>query len=209
MSDPEIRPHLGLDEIPSSNPLKNLGSGALAVVAAGKQLWKYMKMRDDANLLGADKYFHVLAFGTAAQIMKDGGVPQSLIRSILTNAGFAKEVFDRFQDDWLDDLSANSAGMEAALSGEGDFCELAFNISGSYGLRTWNELLASSSDDGRVWWVDNYGWAQEAFPQHYGPNKIFIQPRYNCRLSPDQRSEAYALGGKTSDTSIVGPLRAG
>ena len=211
MSDPEIRPHLGLDEIPSSNPLKNLGSGALAVVAAGKQLWKYMSLRNSAGLRFSDKYFHVLGFATAAQTMKDGGVPEFLIRSILTNAGMAKEVFDRFQEDWLDDVSANSAAIEAVIDGE-DVCDLAFSIASNYGLRTWDELVAAAAAAGTDpdFWQREYGWALRhgsGFPAIYGPGRLFIQPQYDCRLSPAERAKAYARMGKVPDATMTGPLR--
>ena len=60
---------------------------------------------------------------------------------------------------------------------------------------------------------ESYQWAWDMYPQLYRDDKVFIQPRYNVKLSPEQRRDAWQRweerNGKSKPVwvdKLTGPL---
>lgn len=192
-----------------------------------RQLKAYAALKkDEGRSGGMDKYFHVLAFYTAAQVMRRCGVSDTEIRYLLAGLGFAKEILDIGGSGFdSDDMASNTMGVEAALRGAStvEVTRIAADHAASHGLVTWTEFLKRNENvtrpdsHGFVWNDDGYrevyGWALKEYPKLYGEDKLFIKPRYNGLLTPSQRRAAYSKSspsvgpGPEPRLKIKGPLR--
>ena len=191
-----------------------LGTRAKCSNRAIQQLERYYNMKKDAGRIGGmDKYFHVLAFYTAAKVVRNC-MTDIETRALLTSAGFANELMQKLKGDWKADMVANEIGIDAALRGAGskEVTDLALNYARRHGLPTWGDLLKRNENvpEG-MWnadsWREAYGWALEEHPTVFADDKLFVQPRYHGHLRPGQRRAAYTRQGKTPQTRIKGPLR--
>ena len=167
----------------------------------------YRGAKEDAFLPGADKYFHFLGFFAAASLVDKEGWSEEEVIKTLEKLGREKERFDSAfsrssvarvgyaasMEEWEKDMESNREGINAGLAARKGtdgglkqaYDKLAYTL---------NDLIDNSSkppEEAKKWWVDNYGWAMEKWPKHYGFDKKFIQPRYNCLLSPDDRRFAW------------------
>jgi hypothetical protein len=179
-----------------------------------QQLERYHNMKSDAGGIGGlDKYFHVLAFYTAAKVVRNC-MTDTETRALLTGAGFALELKQRLKGDWKADMVANEIGVDAALRNAStvEVTSLALDYAMAHGLPTWREFLARNENvpEG-VYNADKYrelyGWALEEHPAVFADDKPFVQPRYHGHLRPRQRRAAYMRQGMTPQTRIKGPLR--
>ena len=228
-------PDSSLEEIAGSPTMLPaiLAKYKLSIITAGLQLYRYMKLKDDAGLVGADKYFHFLAFYTAAQVLIKAGASPKITRFILQNIGKIKELKDLVGTGTSEraDIVANNAGIEAAISGD-DPCAGA--LSYAQGLATVGNLkrkaaaankkhaeeIAAAKPEGRASgksgpiksnpfaWFNKYNWIweDEAIAAFYGDDDKFIQPRHNCKLTPGQRQKAWQKHGSSSPSGVLGPL---
>jgi hypothetical protein len=180
-----------------------------------EQLDRYANMKKDSgNHAGLDKYFHILAFYTAAQVMKGCGVPEIEIRWLLAGTGFANEIRQKLTAGWKNDMVANKIGVNAALQGDttDQITKTAFDHAANHGAPTWAELLDRNKDVKDGFWNDEkyrkeYGWALEKYPQFFGDDKPWVQPRYHGLLTPSQRREAYTKISLSPQLKVKGPLR--
>ena len=163
---------------------------------------------------GSDKYFHFLGFSSAARYLGRKGLNDTIIRYILETLSNSKEFLDFLNcltgsdpfsfSEWRDDAATNRAGINAGL-GDGDLCSKAKTIGLQGGMSKTSDAKKSQ------FWRDNYSWAWEEYPDVYTDDSLWIQPRYNCSLTREQREDAWSRhgsSGKPNDMlSSLGPLR--
>lgn len=128
--------------------------------------------------------------------------------------------------EWKGDDEINRAGIRSGLRGD-NCCSAALKYIQLSKMPTVGELRAKSE----VWSAflnRSYGWIFKQKPELYGDDMPFIQPRYHCGLTPEQRAFAYKRrvdlarnapsgsklasdlsGAKPPISGIKGPLRIG
>jgi len=155
------------------------------------------EQKREANVKSFDHYFHFLGFSVSARWLKKQGWNAAAARSFLVDGfslGHTKELFDYLNplgsttlnsEEWAKDMETNSQGVEWGLSGANP-CDGARAYAKRKGHVTVGELLA----DPNRWpgWEDKYGDSVMRFRKFYQDDDIFVQPRYNCRLSKDDKS---------------------
>jgi hypothetical protein len=155
------------------------------------------KQKREANVKSFDHYFHFLGFSVSARWLKKQGWNADAVRSFLVDGfslGHIKELIDYLNplgstalnsEEWAKDMETNSQGVEWGLTGASP-CDGAHAHAKRKGHVTVGELLA----DPNRWpgWEDKYGDSVIRFREFYQDDDIFVQPRYNCRLSKDDKS---------------------
>lgn len=158
----------------------------------------YVKAKETANILDADKYFHFLAFYTVLTEVESDKIKQDLL-----TLGDAKELLDYFASktavwrvghaksvaEWKDDMSSNLAGIEAGINvlkggSPGEALNIAYSrlsyVPSQAGIDSWK------NKEGYKYWF-------EKRPDLYSEGKVYIQPQYNVKLSPDERKLAWKM----------------
>ena len=185
-----------------------------------EDLLPYDAAKREAQTKDADKYFHYLAFMNAVANMTIG---DEEIRAKFDTIGNSKEFLDAVNpfgatpivkvgyaasiDEWKKDMASNNEGIEAGLAirkggNPGSFLNKAYEKL----VHTPNDIAAMSKkytpEESLSKLKESYQWAWDTYPNLYGDDKVFIQPRYNVKLSPTQRRDAWKRWEKRTGQSI-------
>ena len=163
----------------------------------------YIDAKEEADILDADKYFHYLAFYTA---ITEVGSKSESIKEDLIELGNAKELLDYLGSttavwrvghkssvkEWKDDMTSNLAGIEAGIK------VLNGSSPGAALNEAYSRLSYTPKPDKIEIWKNELGYAYwfEQRPDLYAEEKVFIQPQYNVKLSPDERKLAWQMWSK-------------
>lgn len=169
----------------------------------------YIKAKETADILDADKYFHYLAFYTA---ITEVGSKSESIKEDLIELGNAKELLDYLGsttavwrvghkssvEEWKDDMSSNLAGIEAGLK------VLKGSSPGAALNTAYSRLSYTPKLDKIEIWKNKFGYAYwfEQRPDLYAEGKVYIQPQYNVKLSPDERKLAWKMWSEHNNEEI-------
>jgi hypothetical protein len=194
-------------------------------------LLPYDAAKREAQTRDADKYFHYLAFMNAVSSLS---LDDEEIRDKFDTIGNAKEFLDAINpfgatpitkvgydasiSEWKKDMASNNAGIEAGLAirkggKPGKFINDAYKLL----VHTPNDMARLSKkytpEEALKKIKESYQWAYDTYPELYADDKVFIQPRYNAKLSPLQRRDAWKRwekrNGKAMPTwveKLTGPL---
>ena len=217
----------------SADPGMTDKSGGIVDVAdAVLQLRLYAKMKEEADVPELDKYFHFLAFCAAGKALKDAGVvgiaqklgligdakeladlmfsrgtgifhPKAILKGSLLSRIFPIKLSVAMAE-WEKDQSLNTAGISVGLEGM-NCCDAAISHAKEGGSLTLGQLKSRAKD--KSFWDKRYGWAYEEWPHLYGDDNVFIQPRYHCGLTPQERTAAYNKMKVPMRSGIKGPLK--
>ena len=190
-------------------------------------LMPYDAAKREAGLRDCDKYFHYLAFmNAAANIQIDNeelqrkfdviGNSKELLDAInpfgstpITKVGYAASMAE-----WKKDIESNQEGMQAGLSirvggDPGEFLNRAYSklVHTPKDIAITSKTLSFSDSLKKL--KESYGWAWDQHPDFYADDKVFIQPRYNIKLSPNERLAAWKRRDGTIPPfvkDLTGPL---